>query len=205
MASGLEIIGAVGGSLGAAGGLGSLAAGVWVRRRLDRADERARLAEERASRAEEYAHEIAETSLRMERDRQHRDLRPPQPPPIETVVRQDPYSADLRGLFGSITVPRDYRVRIDAINGPSSARVNTDLLVQAEQPYEFEIEKWPQDRTEPMAKELWVRFWPPAEVDKVEHWTCPCDRPSSYGDGSGPGHWEWHVPIKYRDRRPFVL
>lgn len=142
---------------------------------------------------------IAEEQHRLEREREHDRLGPPQPAVIEAEVRDTVVGG--RFLAGTITVPRDYRVRGEALVPASRSRqrLALDLVLRANQPVIFQIEDWPERRVAPRTKALHLRFWPiNEELDGVPGRPCPCDRPDSDGDGSGSGHWEWTVPVEKR-------
>ncbi|MGN9804471.1 hypothetical protein [Micromonospora sp. L32] len=183
-----DVVGAVGGIVGVVAAVGVGIPAVVAARRS------ARAGEESAQAAKDAARGAADVA-RIERAREHARLAPPAPPEIKAEIEDHPrLGADGAGLFGSITVPRDYRVKAEAVSGNARSPISLPLLLRAGT-HSFEIEKWPRGREEPQTEFVLVRFWPPAEVDEVEHWTCPCDRPIA--DGDGPGHWEWRVPLDY--------
>jgi hypothetical protein len=176
----VEVVAVVGGAVGAIGGTIGAYGGI------------------RGSKAEQRTNELVESQLRLDHDRRHEDLAPKPPPAINADRKTSDAGGDV--LTGSITVPRDYRVRGEAISGDTSWPLDLDLVLRANRAYEFEIEKWPPGRTEPRAKELRFRFWPPEEVDCVPAWSCPCDRPLGGGSNArSGGHWEWRVPVEYYD------
>ncbi|MEV4820199.1 hypothetical protein [Micromonospora tulbaghiae] len=171
----------------------------WVVSRGSRSEARrsADAAEVSAKAAQDSAREAAAIAA-IERDREHDRLGPGPVPGIALELEPNPRDSGLpETLFGTITVPRDYRVRAVAVRGNSSAPIGLDLLLYAGRPYRFAIEQMHPNRTEPVAEYVLFRFWPPAEIDDVDTWQCPCDRPQADGDNR-PGHWEWRAPVEYR-------
>ncbi|MEH1055902.1 hypothetical protein V6U89_11900 [Micromonospora sp. CPCC 206171] len=172
----------------------------WVvsRGSRDEARRSADAAEVSAKAAQDSAREAAAVAA-IERDRDHDRLGPGPVPDIAPKLETNPRNSGLPDtLFGTVTVPRDYRVRGFAVRGNSSSPIGLDLLLHAGRPYRFAIEQWPKDRMEPVAEYVLFRFWPPAEVDDVDAWRCPCDRPQADGNEWTPGHWEWRAPVQYR-------
>jgi hypothetical protein len=137
---------------------------------------------------------------RIQAERQERhERRTPQPPgQIIAELREGRATAS---LFGSINVPTGYRVIAEAqFATGGSTRIGLPSVLHPNRPYDFEIEKWPPGSTQPVTREIRLRFWPPIEGDDVDWWTCPCGRPT--GESlDGPGHWEWRVPIVYNPPR----
>lgn len=79
------------------------------------ASERAADGQRMAAEAIRRATEVAGEALLLERRRRHDDRFPLPPGAIDAVRARH---AQLEGVFslrGSVTVPRDYRVRVDAI------------------------------------------------------------------------------------------
>lgn len=152
---------------------------------------------QRSAVASEESARAARDVVRIELDRRHDDLRPSPPSEVEATVDGE---GQFRTLFGTITVPRDYRVRGEAVLGHNSgvSHLGLPLVLRANRTYRFQIENWPDSRRIPTAKELRFRFWPPVKVDPVEHWTCECGKVVLDGGGTGPGHWEWTVPVLVR-------
>ncbi|WP_422734058.1 hypothetical protein ACN26Y_00340 [Micromonospora sp. WMMD558] len=190
--------------------LGGVAVAVlsWVvsRGSRDEARRSADAAEVSAKAAQDSAREAAAVAA-IERDREHDRLGPGPVPDITSKLETNPRGSGLpRTLWGTVTLPRDYRVRAFAVSGNSSSQISLDLLVHAGRPYRFAIEQWPPGRTEPVAEYVLFRFWPPAETDDVDAWRCPCDRAQADGDERTQGHWEWRVPVQYRTPgRPRVV
>lgn len=141
----------------------------------------------------------------LEHQRRHDDLSPSTIAAVEGEVQAHPRFGGLpASLMASITVPRDYRVVIDALVSPgggsdaqASWPIGLPLLLRAGRPYTFEIEQWPSSKTTPIAKVLRIRYWPPTETDMVDPWTCPCRRSAEHDDRA-PGHWEAVVPVVLR-------
>lgn len=138
---------------------------------------------------------VIETARRAEeRQRLHDDLGPK--PPGEIAAELHKGSAT-DSLFGSITVPRGYRVIADALYvSGGSTRVALTSIIHPNRREDFQIEPWPPGSKHPVTKEIKFRFWPPLEVDNLDTWTCPCGRPTGESM-NGPGHWEWTVPVSY--------
>lgn len=134
-----------------------------------------------------------------ERERWHHELGPGAPSAIVAELREGTATSS---LFGSIIVPRGYRILADAqFHSGGSTRIGVPTPLRANQPSEFQIEQWPPGATRPVSKEIRFRFWPPLEGDGVDVWTCPCGRPTGESM-DGPGHWEWQVPVVYEDYDP---
>lgn len=108
--------------------------------------ESARAAHESAQAARETVQIEAERRAE-ERERRHEDLGPPHPGEIVAELEE---SRGHAALFGSITVPRDYRVQAAAhMHGGSSTPLSLPILLEAHQPYRFMIEHWPPGQTAP--------------------------------------------------------
>lgn len=148
-----------------------------------------------AKSAEKSAEEAA-TISQIERDRRHDDLAPPHPGEIK--AEEEPDARLGRGhytAFGSITVPRDYRVKAEAWNGTALTPIDLPLLLRANQPQRFFIDRTSNGKSN--VTEIRFQFWPPVpNLDDTDAWACPCARPT--GDGAtGRGHWELRVPVAY--------
>ncbi|MEH1058343.1 hypothetical protein V6U89_24425 [Micromonospora sp. CPCC 206171] len=217
-----DVIGAVGGLVGLMGVIVTWALGAKslrvsrasvqvseeakeeARRSAD-AGERSAVAAENANQAGERSADAAQESARqaaevarMEREREHDRLSPGPVPHMNVELESNPRGASLpRTLFGVVSVPRDYRVRAEAvIEGGGHTALGLPLLLHAGRSYRFTIEQWPPGRMNPQVEFVLFRFWVPVEeIDKVAGWDCPCDRPMI--DGSDRGHWEWRAPIQY--------
>jgi hypothetical protein len=184
-----DVIGVVGGLVGAVGGTVGAVGGILAAR-----------ANRVAARAEQHTSELAASSLHLDLERRHEDLSPPAPASIVGQSEEHPrLGGGYANLFGSVTVPRPYRVRIEALTGDSSRPLHVSLVLRERVEHRFEIEQMPPDRRRPQAQVVRFRFWPPIEADDVVPWTCPCGRPVEMGSGTGPGHWEWRVPLEYYD------
>jgi hypothetical protein len=147
----------------------------------------------RANRTARRSAIAAESAVQIEGDREHERFAPIMPEHI------DAYLTQARTLRGSITVGRDYRVRGETVSTGASGSLDLPVLLRAGQEYEFQIEQWPPGRSEPQAEALRFRFWPPAEFDDVERWSCPCNRQTAEGTSASPAHWQRVVPIKFFD------
>jgi hypothetical protein len=135
----------------------------------------------------------------------HERLGPGPVPDLGVKLEANPRGSGLpKTLFGAATVPRDYRVQARAVTGNSYSPIGLDLLLHGGRTYRFAIEQWPPDRTESKVEYVLFRFWPPADIDGVNVWSCPCGRPVADVDERAPGHWEWRVPIDYKRRRVVV-
>lgn len=170
------ITGAVGGVIGAIAGVGGAAVAMAARRDSRTSADAAEDSAEAARRSADADTAVAA----IERDRQHRELTPQAPPTIEAFHKGN-------SLFGSITVPRDYRVAADGIyRAGGSQKLALPLLLRANQQQEFQIELWPDgvqaprsaDVRKPTTKEIRFRFWPPIESDDAPPWDCPCGQPT---------------------------
>ncbi|MCO1618972.1 hypothetical protein M8C11_30070, partial [Micromonospora sp. CPM1] len=141
--------------------LGGVVAAVlsWVVSRGSRSEAQrsADAAEVSAKAAQDSAREAAAIAA-IERDREHDRLGPGPVPGIALELEPNPRDSGLpETLFGTITVPRDYRVRAVAVRGNSSAPIGLDLLLHAGRPYRFAIEQMHPDRTEPVAEYVLFR------------------------------------------------
>ncbi|WP_162642339.1 hypothetical protein [Streptosporangium sp. 'caverna'] len=132
---------------------------------------------------------------RDEREERHERLAPSHPGSIVAVLEESAVGGP-KNLFGSITVPRDYRVQAEGWVRDSYTLLSLPLLLHANRPYRFHIEHWPPDREEPQTQEVRFHFWPPVDVDDTDPWTCSCGRPTGENADSF-GHWELRVPITY--------
>jgi hypothetical protein len=172
-----------------------------TRRTADAGEAAVSAAKVSAAAAEAAAREAGDVA-RMEREREHDRLGPGPVPTIVTTLESNPRSHELpRNLFGTVTVPRDYRVLADAVyRGGTRVSLSLDRVLHAGRTYRFPIELWPPGRTEPEVDHIAFRFWVPTDTDPVEAWKCPCDRPMV--DGAERGHWEWRAPISYDRPNP---
>jgi hypothetical protein len=201
MADWLAWIGAVGGTVGAIGGVGAFIVAVpaW---RAGRANAAAAV---RAAKAAEDALAESRRIARLELEKRHDELSPRKG--LKVYFGDDSSMiGGHRWLWVVVEVPRTYRVRAIARTGNASWDLGLPLVLHAtRRTGKVEIEKWPPDRDKPEAQELVLRFWPPADVDQVEHWSCQCGRPLDGDPGSEQaGHWEVIVPVDYTAQRPRV-
>jgi hypothetical protein len=202
-------IGAVGGTIGAIGGVAAAVVAIPAWRagkanaaaaiRAAKAAEDNTHAAERAAKAAEDATAEARRLSSVEMDRRHEELSPGHSLKVTFDASPDErLRGGHRSLMAVIEVSRTYRVRAVARLGNASWDLGLPPVLLAGQPTTVEVEKWPPDRTKPEAKELVLRFWPPADTDDVEPWTCRCGRPAAEGPGWEPaGHWERVVPVEY--------
>jgi gas vesicle protein len=170
-------------------------------RSADAGDRSAKAAEASARAAEESARDVRD-QVRIEREREHERLGPGPVPSIETELETNPRLSTSRHLFGTLTVPRDYRVRAEAVTkGGSRTGLTLPALLHAGRSCRFHIEQWLPGRNEPEVEHILFRFWPPTDADEVEAWKCPCPRRPV--DGDERGHWEWRAPVQY-ERGPML-
>jgi hypothetical protein len=207
----LAWVGGVGGTIGAVGGLTAAAVAIPAWRagkvsaaasiRAAKAAEENTQAAERAATAAEDATAEARRLSSLELDRRHEELSPARSLRVEFLSESNErLRGGHRSLMAIIESSRTCRVRAVARMGNASWDLGLPLVLQAGHPTRVEVEKWPPDRTEPQAKELVLRFWPPADIDQVEQWTCRCGRPLVEEAGSEPiGHWETVIPVDYYD------
>ncbi|MFI5843889.1 hypothetical protein ACIA8K_29745 [Catenuloplanes sp. NPDC051500] len=196
----VDVAGLITGSVGAATGIAALMLSLRSTTASEDSAVSARLSAEASKEAAAAAHasvgEATELN-RIERNRDHMQLGPPRPTSLPIKIEQDErLGGGHRNVWSQFTLPRPYRVKAWAFSRASSHPLSIDLLVRAGQ-VRFFLEDWPPDRKNEdglKTDRVVVHFWCPAEVDDVEHWTCPCGRPEE-GDGSGPGHWEWQVSL----------
>lgn len=150
------------------------------------------------------SNEIDEDRRREEREKRHEDLAPEMPGEIDASFRPNRRLGGGHGsLFGTIKVPRGYRVKAEAV---TTARSRTELslgmVVPPDREVEFQIEPWHPEQGAPRTEEIVFRFWPPVEgADDVPSWSCGCGRPGG-ATLDGAGHWERRVKVTFR--RPQV-
>ncbi|WP_336214358.1 hypothetical protein [Nonomuraea sp. LPB2021202275-12-8] len=158
--------------------------------------QRSAIAAKKSAAAAEASAAEAATISHIERERRHDDLAPQHP--IEIVAKREKRSGVRPDLYGSITIGRNYRVQGVAWDGKSFTSLNLPLLLLANQPQRFFIEPAPVGSNGLVTQEVHLRFWPPvAELDGVDGWTCPCDRPTASGVQEPP-HWELRIPVSYQ-------
>jgi hypothetical protein len=179
----VEFAGAVGGAIGAVGGVVGPVLAFRARRE--------------ARRAEQHANEIADSVLRLERDRRHDQLRPRRPDGIPLEHCEHPEVGASRSLWTVVRLERDYRVRVDAVTGGSNRRLDLPLLLREGRTYRLKIEQMPHNTDRVHTEQLRFRFWPPGPGDGS--WTCLCGKPTEPDDHIG--HWEWKVPVHDDDVR----
>ncbi|MFC4535278.1 hypothetical protein [Sphaerisporangium dianthi] len=179
-------------------GVAAVAAVVFARSSAGHAKDSAQAGKDSAEAARKSAEEAATLSeierdrRREERERRHEEIRPPHPGEIKGKLVK---GGGRSSLYGSITVPRDYRVNAQAWYGNGYGPVDLPLLLRAHQTYDFCIEPWPALDAEPNTKEVRFRFWPPTEADDTEIWTCPCGGPTGEDPTNSKPHWELRVPL----------
>lgn len=178
-------------------GVVALAGFVVAMRALIHARKSAEASHASAMAAQKSADEAA-TISRIELDRRHDDLAPAHPGELRAEERSDPQHPGYYNLFGSITVPRDYRVRAEMWNGTALSPIALPLLLRANQSQRFHIDRVPTGATDSTAPiEVRIHFWPPVpDLDDTAPWTCACERQTGT-DISGRGHWELRIPITY--------
>ncbi|MDH2424776.1 hypothetical protein [Sphaerisporangium sp. TRM90804] len=190
----------------------------WENRRSRKAAEQSRDAAETSAGAAQQSAAASEVSAkaaarltdieadrrRDEREQYHRDLAPSHPGEIVTGLMTSEVTQQF-GLFGSISVGRDYRVQVIGIAGNTCTPITgVPPVLRANTLYQFHIEQWPDEKTTPTVKEIEFRFWPPAPVDEVEAWTCPCGRLATQADNPA-GHWAFRAVVKSPPPPPFAF
>jgi hypothetical protein len=147
--------------------------------------------------------ELDEDRRREERERRHEELAPDLPGEIDASFRPNQRLGGGHGsLFGTIKLPRGYRVKAEAIaTAGSRTELSLGMLVPPDREVEFQIEPRHPDQQELRMEEILFRFWPPVEgVDEVPSWSCECGRPTG-GTLEGAGHWERRVKVTFRRPR----
>lgn len=149
----------------------------------------------RSAKAAERSSEDARRVARAEVNRDHEMYRPLQGTATFEKVHNERTSKE--NLFLVFTPGRTYRLAGDAIfdAGPGrEARMPLDLSggpARGGTPVRLFVgELTGSDAALPKA--LRLQFWPPAEGDPGETWSCPCGRPL---DPSGELHWEWRIEL----------
>jgi hypothetical protein len=126
---------------------------------------------------------------RIEADRQHETYRPIMANGKAFQESRNPRTKELDRFF-QFSLPRTFRVEGDALIGRSRTPLSISPLVEA-----GSVKVFVDTRNHPTVERLHLRFWPMADGDPGEHWTCPCGRPL---DSGGPPHWEWYVEVPER-------
>lgn len=147
--------------------------------------------------------ELEEDRRREERERRHEDLAPVLPGEIDAAFKPNQRLGGGHGsLFGTIKLPRGYRVRAEAVTASgSSAELSLGMVVPPDREVEFQIEPRHPDQPAPRTEEIVFRFWPPVgDSDGVPGWSCECGRPTG-GTLEGAGHWERRVKVNFRRPR----
>lgn len=156
-------------------------------------------AQDSATSAKESARH-AETMAKVGTSQEHDRLRPLQD--VDKLQAQDGKGDNRRWLEASIALDKPYRARATAVlSETSTAPLNLYGLLQPGKTYTIMIEDLPPGRDEGKVQEIIIDFWPPAAIDPVEHWTCPCGR--STDETTGPGHWQRRIAIG-PPSRPFA-
>lgn len=181
----------------AVAGLGIAAAGLGIA--VHAAVSAHRSAKSSARSADEAARSrvIDEERRRDEREERHDGLAPKVPAEIKAEFRPNERLGGGHGsLFGSITMPRGYRVKAEALMGQSRSELGLGMVAAPGREVELQIEPWHPDQEAPRVAEIEFRFWPPLEGDDVPSWSCGCGRPT--GETlEGRGHWEQRVRVDY--------
>lgn len=148
----------------------------------------------RSARAAEHSSEDARRVASAEVNRDHEMYRPLEKSATFERTRDERASKDV--LFLRFTPGRTYRIAGDALFDAGSsreARLPLDMgngLARAGTPVRLFIGEIASSPALPKA--LRLQFWPPAEGDPGEPWSCPCGRPT---DPSGAMHWEWRIEL----------
>jgi type II secretory pathway pseudopilin PulG len=150
----------------------------------------ARAAEKSEQHAKASAH-AAERVARAEVDRDHEMYKPAQIGPESFVVEQNPRTNE-EDLFCIFTPTRSYRISGESMNGSSPMALSMPLFNPAGVQVKVFIDVLNPIRDMSSKTELRLRFWPPADVDDRDLWTCRCERP--LGSHEAP-HWEMTVPV----------
>jgi hypothetical protein len=194
----LAWIGAVGGTIGAVAGV---AAVIVARSARSAAADTAAAAVRAAKVADEAVAESVRVS-RLEFEKRHDELSPRKGLRVYFGTDQSTVGGT-RWLWIVIEVPRTYHVRGVARGDGGSWDLGLPLVLHANRrTAKVEVEKLPADRDRSVARELVLRFWPPADGDQGEHWTCRCGRPVDADAADETGHWEVAVPVDYADTPP---
>jgi hypothetical protein len=197
----LAWIGAVGGVVGAVGGAGAVIVAVpaW------RAGRENAAAAVRAAKAAEDAVADSARIATLEFEKRHDELSPRKGLKVYFGV-DEIMNGGHRLLWVVVEAPRTYRVRAVARVGHASWALGVPPVLHANRrTAKVEVEEWPPSRDRPEAQEIVLRFWPPVDVDQVEHWTCRCGRPLDGDAASGlAGHWEVIVPVDDTNTSPRI-
>jgi hypothetical protein len=150
----------------------------------------------RSARAAEQSSVDARRVASAEVNRDHEMYRPLQS--TATFEKVHDQRTGKENLFLVFTPGRTYRIAGDAITDAGSgreARMPLDLgngLARAGTPVRLFIGELTGGKGIPLPKALRLRFWPPAEGDPGESWSCQCGRPLH---PSGALHWEWRIEL----------
>ncbi|WP_146017459.1 hypothetical protein [Verrucosispora sp. ts21] len=153
-----------------------------------------------AARAAEKSADADGKVARLELDRDHEAYRPVMPGPDGfQVVRESlntvPELEKNHRLVYEFTPARTYRVVGEAVyrsGSPNPMTLSMPLLCRAGVPVRIVFEDLVMEKQRSDFSMLRFKFWPPAEVDLVEHWTCRCERPL---ESDGAPHWEATIAV----------
>jgi hypothetical protein len=187
----------------------AIAAAAIARRNANAADDSAVSARISAEAAKESAGHAKSSAVsaavvaRTELERNHEMYRPAQPaePHFQIEVNE---RTQHENLVFEFTPARTYRVSGDALNADGNGRtpLSVNLLVRAGEKVRINFDELRPVRQDTTFKALHLRFWPPSEVDDVEQWTCPCNRPVASHEAA---HWEWSVPVVQPPRNEVII
>jgi hypothetical protein len=148
-------------------------------------------AAEKSERHAQASAQAAERVARAEVDRDHDMYKPVQIGPESFVIERNPRSGE-ENLFCVFTPTRSYRITGESVEGNSHMPLSVPLFNPAGVQVRMFIDVLQPIRDISSKTELRLRFWPPAEVDNRDLWTCRCDRPLGSHEGA---HWEMTVPV----------
>jgi hypothetical protein len=174
--------------------IGALAVSVWTgkynKRSAVAAEDSAATAKE-AGESAKAAAESAASVARVELDRDHEAYRPQLLDAHFEIVDNERTGGD--NLFYVFTLTRSYRAAGDKLEGDSRSPLGLDLVLPAGKPIRVHVDGLRPVQDQSAVKSLHLRFWPPADADPVEWWTCRCGRPTESGNAL---HWEVQVPVE---------
>ncbi|MFI7547968.1 hypothetical protein [Actinoplanes sp. NPDC049599] len=172
----------------------ALAGSVWaiIYNRSSASSARSAVAE--AKKAAAAAERVSQSEI----DRDHEMFRPPQIGSEAFSLEVNPRTKE-ENLVLKFTPARTYRITGQSIEGDSHSPLSCPLFNPAGVPVRIVVDVLRPHRERSAVKELRLSFWPPAQVDKRDLWTCRCGQPLESHESA---HWEVTVPVVTPPRTP---
>ncbi|GAA0462769.1 hypothetical protein Aca07nite_76560 [Actinoplanes capillaceus] len=165
-----------------------------AKQNADAADEAASHSARSADAAKDSA-DSARQVLGIEASRAHEGHRPARPG-VGAFEYHKNTRTHTQDRFFTFHVDKTYRVKGVAIIGAGRSPLSVPLVAEA-----GEVRVYVDTMDKPAAERLHFQFWPPAEGDPGEAWSCPC---GANCDSEAPAHWEWTVAVPPPKKRNVV-